>query len=93
MYILFLHITCVECRGICDPTHIELLQDQTHVMLHEYCTSRPCSHKGRFGKLLLSLPAIQSVSRRGLEELLFRKTVGDVAIERLLGDMMKASNN
>lgn len=85
-------ISLSECRGICDPGHVEMLQDQTHVMLHEYCQNRPCTPKGRFGKLLLVLPAVQSVSRRSLEELLFRKTVGDVAIERLLGDMVKAAS-
>ncbi|KAI4465265.1 nuclear hormone receptor [Holotrichia oblita] len=82
-----------ECRGLCEPAHVELLQDQTHVMLHEYCSQSKSSHKGRFGKLLLTLPAVQAVSRQGLEELLFRQTVGDVAIDRLLGDLAKVTNN
>ncbi|XP_076270250.1 nuclear receptor subfamily 2 group E member 1-like [Rhynchophorus ferrugineus] len=82
-----------ECRGLCEPTHIELLQDQTHVMLHEYCAQRQGHHKGRFGKLLLTLPAVQSISRRGLEELLFRQTVGDVAIDKLLSDLSKSPYN
>ncbi|RZB40586.1 nuclear receptor subfamily 2 group E member 1-like [Asbolus verrucosus] len=81
-----------ECRGLCEPTHVELLQDQTHVMLHEYCSQRQSSHKGRFGKLLLTLPAVQAVTRRGLEELIFRQTVGDVAIDRLLTDLAKATH-
>jgi hypothetical protein len=81
-----------ECRGLCEPSHVELLQDQTHVMLHEYCSQRQSSHKGRFGKLLLTLPAVQSVTRRGLEELIFRQTVGDVAIDRLLTDLAKATH-
>ncbi|CAG9862921.1 unnamed protein product [Phyllotreta striolata] len=80
-----------ESRGLCEPTHVEMLQDQTHVMLHEYCSQKHTLHKGRFGKLLLTLPAVQSISRRGLEELLFRQTVGDVGIDRLLGDLSKAA--
>ncbi|XP_071052752.1 nuclear receptor subfamily 2 group E member 1-like [Onthophagus taurus] len=82
-----------ECRGLCEPTHVELLQDQTHVMLHEYCGQSKSSHKGRFGKLLLTLPAVQAVGKQGLEELLFRQTVGDVAIDKLLGDLAKVANN
>lgn len=85
-----------ECRGLCEPTHVELLQDQTHVMLHEYCVQKQQNghnNKARFGKLLLALPAVQSVSRRGLEELLFRQTVGDVSIDRLLGDLAKATHS
>ncbi|XP_045470371.1 nuclear receptor subfamily 2 group E member 1-like [Harmonia axyridis] len=78
-----------DCRGLCEPSHIELLQDQTHMMLQEYCGQRHNVNKGRFGKLLLTLPAIQSVPKRGLEELLFRQTVGDVAIDRLLADLAK----
>ncbi|KAL3282879.1 hypothetical protein HHI36_006038 [Cryptolaemus montrouzieri] len=78
-----------ECRGLCEPSHIELLQDQTHMMLHEYCNQKHSVSKGRFGKLLLTLPAVQSVPKRGLEELLFRQTVGDVAIDRLLSDLAK----
>lgn len=67
---------------------MELLQDQTHVMLQEYCLQKH-NHKGRFGKLLLTLPAVQAVNRGGLEELLFRQTIGDVNIDRLLGDLAK----
>ncbi|XP_044751613.1 nuclear receptor subfamily 2 group E member 1-like [Coccinella septempunctata] len=78
-----------DCRGLCEPSHIELLQDQTHMMLQEYCSQRHNVTKGRFGKLLLTLPAVQSVPKRGLEELLFRQTVGDVAIDRLLADLAK----
>jgi hypothetical protein len=58
-------------------------------MLHEYCAGR---HKARFGKLLLLLPSVGSLSRQSLEELFFRKTVGDVPIERLLGDMVKSAS-
>ncbi|GFG31909.1 hypothetical protein Cfor_11965, partial [Coptotermes formosanus] len=78
-----------ESRGLRDAAHVELLQDQTHVMLHEYCAAR---HKARFGKLLLLLPSVGSLSRQSLEELFFRKTVGDVPIERLLGDMVKSAS-
>lgn len=62
-------------------------------MLHEYCIQHQSHHKGRFGKLLLTLPAVQSISRRSLEELLFRQTVGDVTIDRLLGDLAKTTSH
>lgn len=70
-----------------EPTHIELLQDQTHIMLHEYCMQKQNHRKGRFGKLLLTLLGVQAISRRGLEELLFRQTIGEVGIDRLLRDI------
>ncbi|XP_050315179.1 nuclear receptor subfamily 2 group E member 1-like [Anthonomus grandis grandis] len=80
-----------DCRGLCEPTHVELLQDQTHVMLHEYCNQRQSHAKARFGKLLLTLPSIQSLPKKSLEELLFKQTVGDVAVDKLLGDVAKAT--
>ncbi|XP_060517052.1 nuclear receptor subfamily 2 group E member 1-like [Cylas formicarius] len=90
-YLKALVLFKAESRGLCEPAHVELLQDQTHVMLHEYCTQRQNNHKSRFGRLLLMLPGVQSVSKRGLEELLFKQTVGDVSIDKLLGDLAKSS--
>ncbi|XP_044736926.1 nuclear receptor subfamily 2 group E member 1-like [Chrysoperla carnea] len=91
-----------DCQHLADSGHVELLQDQTYVMLQEYCNStsnrlhrlNSGDKRGavRFGKLLLALPAVQSLSKRSLEELLFKKTIGDVAIERLLIDMIKSSS-
>lgn len=61
-------------------------------MLHEYCSQKQSTYKGRFGKILLTLPAVHAVTRRGLEELLFKQTVGDVAVDRLLGEMAKTTH-
>ncbi|XP_058822922.1 nuclear receptor subfamily 2 group E member 1-like isoform X2 [Topomyia yanbarensis] len=61
-----------------------LLQDQTIGLLHEKCGGV------RLGHLLLLLPGIKSAANpKILQEMLFRKTVGEVAIERLLLDLMK----
>ena len=68
-----------------------MLQDQTHIMLHDYCTSQD-SHKARFGKLLMLLPSVNGLSKDFIEELLFRKTIGNISIERVLTDMLKNNN-
>ncbi|XP_055607299.1 photoreceptor-specific nuclear receptor-like [Uranotaenia lowii] len=63
---------------------ILLLQDQTITLLHEK------SGGVRLGHLLLLLPSIRAAANpKILQEMLFRKTVGEVAIERLLLDLMK----
>ncbi|XP_039279594.1 nuclear receptor subfamily 2 group F member 1-B-like [Nilaparvata lugens] len=72
-------------RGLREPIHIELLQDQTHVMLHEYCMAKD---KVRFGKLLVSLLAVTYPSKQSLQELFFRKAVGNLSIERLLDEFL-----
>lgn len=50
--------------------------------------TQPC----RFGKLLLLLPSLRSVSPSTIEEVFFKKTIGNVPITRLLSDMYKSSD-
>ena len=102
---------------------VEILQDQTHLMLQEYCAhisskesdnetnfsassnlSLPTtasstgstngenlnsSHKARFGKLLLILPSLNSISPRTIETLFFRKTVGNIKVEKVIADLFQ----
>lgn len=44
----------------------------------------------RFGKLLLLLPTLRSVSTHAIEELFFRRTIGVIPIERIICDMYKS---
>ncbi|KAK6617432.1 hypothetical protein RUM43_014441 [Polyplax serrata] len=81
-----------EMTGLKDHAQVEMLQDQTHVMLHDYCTSQD-AHKTRFGKLLMLLPSVNLLSKDIIEELLFRKTIGNISIERVLSDMLKNNHN
>ncbi|KAK3923405.1 Photoreceptor-specific nuclear receptor [Frankliniella fusca] len=76
-----------EARGLGDGLQVEALADQTHAMMSEYCSVRG---RARLGRLLLLLPAVRALSSRSLQELFFRQTVGDVPIERLLGDMLNS---
>lgn len=81
-----------ELSELRDRVQVELLQDQTHVMLHDYCTSQE-SNKARFGKLLMLLPSVNVLSKDIIEELLFRKTIGNISIERVLTDMLKNNHS
>ncbi|XP_074660959.1 nuclear receptor subfamily 2 group E member 1-like [Tubulanus polymorphus] len=80
-----------ETRGLKDTHQVETLQDQAQLMLNEYSFSQHVSTKVRFGRLLLLLPTLRTVSAKIIEELFFRKTIGSVPIERLLSDMFKSS--
>lgn len=73
-----------------ESLQVELLQDQTHVMLAEYCAGKSPPSKIRFGKLLLILPLIRRIGGRTLEQLFFRQTIGEIPIQRLLSDMFKS---
>ncbi|XP_054713861.1 nuclear receptor subfamily 2 group E member 1-like [Uloborus diversus] len=80
-----------EASGLRDPLQVELLQDQTQLMLHEYVLTKQPPSKVRFGKLLLILSLARKVHSSVVEEVFFRKTIGSVPIERLLCDMFQAA--
>ena len=44
----------------------------------------------RFGKMLLLLPALRGVSSQTIEEMFFKKTIGNISIERVILDMYKS---
>ncbi|XP_070531925.1 nuclear receptor subfamily 2 group E member 1-like isoform X2 [Ptychodera flava] len=80
-----------EIRGLREGLQVETLQDQAQLMLAEYTHARFPTSRVRFGKLLLLLPALKTVSARSIEEIFFRRTIGSIPIERLLCDMFKSS--
>jgi hypothetical protein len=59
---------------------------------HGFSPSRYPTQPCRFGKLLLLLPALRSISPSTIEEVFFKKTIGNVPITRLLSDMYKSSD-
>ncbi|KAG8177393.1 hypothetical protein JTE90_016736 [Oedothorax gibbosus] len=81
-----------EASGLRDPHQVSLLQDQTQLTLHEHVlTRRHPPSKVRFGKLLLLLALVRKVDPAVVEEVFFRRTIGQVPIERLLCDMFQAA--
>ncbi|XP_071636171.1 nuclear receptor subfamily 2 group E member 1 isoform X1 [Temnothorax longispinosus] len=72
-----------ESRNLCEPGRVAALQEQTVAVFCE-------RDARRVGRLLLLLPPARALCRATLHELLFKPTVGDVSVERLLGDMVGA---
>ena len=114
----------LEVPSLRHTLQVEILQDQTHLMLQEYCahvSSKECDNdanfstpsnpltlspaatstgtpngdnlssnqKARFGKLLLILPSLNSISPRTIETLFFRKTVGNIKVEKVIADLFQ----
>ena len=73
-----------------DLQSIISFQDQTQLTLSKYDSSAYPTQPFRFGKLLLLLPALRSVSSQTIEELFFKKTIGNISIERVILDMYKS---
>lgn len=84
-------VAVVHGGSLCDVTSVAAFQDQTQLTLSQYVSARHPTQPYRFGKLLLLLPALKAVSAQTIEELFFRRTIGDIPIVRLLSDMYRAT--
>ncbi|KAG8444691.1 hypothetical protein GDO86_009746 [Hymenochirus boettgeri] len=81
-----------ELRSFRNAAAIAALQDEAQLTLNSYIHSRYPTQPCRFGKLLLLLPALRSINPSTIEEVFFKKTIGNVPITRLLSDMYKSSD-
>lgn len=79
-------------KVLSDTSLVASLQDQTQLTLNKYIHTAQPGQPLRFGKLLMLLPALKAVSNNTIEELFFRKTIGNIPIERIICDMYKASD-
>lgn len=73
-----------------DLQQIMAFQDQTQLTLSKYDASAYPTQPFRFGKLCILLPALRTVSSQTIEELFFKKTIGNISIERVILDMYKS---
>ena len=85
----------LDVCGLRNNIQVEILQDQTHLMLQEYCGSKAQLSTGklRFGKILLTMPIVSQICPRSIEALFFRKTVGNIAVERVISDLLHGGSN
>lgn len=79
----------VETRMLSDTSKVARIQDDTQLTLNKYITSVHPEQPLRFGKILLLLPTLRNISGTTIEELFFRKTIGNIPIVRIICDMYK----
>eukprot|EP00062_Callorhinchus_milii_P008545 gi/632951361/ref/XP_007891253.1/ PREDICTED: COUP transcription factor 1 isoform X2 [Callorhinchus milii] len=60
-----------DACGLSDAAHIESLQEKSQCALEEYVRSQYPNQPSRFGKLLLRLPSLRTVSSSVIEQLFF----------------------
>jgi nuclear receptor subfamily 2 group E protein 1 len=81
-----------DVRTLADGAAVVALQDHTQLTLSKYIATAHPGQPLRFGKLLLLLPTLRTVSASTIEELFFRRTIGNIPIERIICDMYKTSD-
>lgn len=75
-------------RGLSMPSKIKSFRYQVHVNLEDYINDRQYDSRGRFGEILLLLPALQSIAWKMIEQIQFAKILGVARIDNLLQEML-----
>ncbi|XP_078139227.1 COUP transcription factor 2-like isoform X3 [Centroberyx gerrardi] len=82
-----------DACGLSDVVHVEGLQEKSQCALEEYVRSQYPNQPTRFGKLLLRLPSLRTVSSSVIEQLFFVRLVGKTPIETLIRDMLLSGSS
>ncbi|XP_018332648.1 hepatocyte nuclear factor 4-beta isoform X2 [Agrilus planipennis] len=77
-----------NAKGLSEPQRIKALRYQIQVNLEDYISDRQYDSRGRFGELLLTLPALQSITWQMIEQIQFAKLFGVAHIDSLLQEML-----
>lgn len=88
-------ITVVGTAGLQDVQPVEMLQDQAQFVLGYYVGNHYSKQSAtRFGKLLLMLPTLRSVSQTLIEQLFFNDIIGsDIKVQSLLWKMYSIADD
>nr|AQN67833.1 hypothetical protein [Leptinotarsa decemlineata] len=72
-----------------DPARISAVQDESQLTLNKYISTTHPEEPLRFGKMMLMIPNLRTVPGETIEELFFRKTIGNIPIVKIISDMYK----
>uniref|UniRef100_H9G376 NR LBD domain-containing protein n=1 Tax=Anolis carolinensis TaxID=28377 RepID=H9G376_ANOCA len=81
-----------DACGLSDVAHVESLQEKSQCALEEYVRSQYPNQPTRFGKLLLRLPSLRTVSSSVIA-VSFVRLVGKTPIETLIRDMLLSGSS
>ena len=77
-----------DAKGLSDSSKIKSFRYQVQVNLEDYINDRQYDSRGRFGEMLLLLPALQSITWQMIEQIQFAKLFGTAKIDNLLQEML-----
>lgn len=82
-----------DAKGLGDSSKIKSFRYQVQVNLEDYINDRQYDSRGRFGEMLLLLPALQSITWQMIEQIQFAKLFGTAKIDNLLQEMLLGGAN
>ncbi|KAK7069999.1 Hepatocyte nuclear factor 4-alpha [Halocaridina rubra] len=75
-------------RGLHNVDKVKSLRYKVQLLLEDYINDRQYESRGRFGEMLLTLPALQSITWQMIEQIQFAKLFGGARIDNLLQEML-----
>jgi len=87
-YLKTIVLFTTDACGLSDVNHIESLREKSQSAMEEYCRTQYPNQPTRYGKLLLRLPSLRSVSSQVIGQLLFVRMVGKTPVEVMIRDML-----
>ncbi|CAG0889093.1 unnamed protein product [Darwinula stevensoni] len=75
-------------KGVRERERIKNLRDQVILNLEDYIMERQYEHRGRFGKLMLTLLSLQSITNQMVEQIQNAKLYGVAKLDPLLKEML-----
>lgn len=88
MYRLIYFSCSPDAKGLSESDRVRRMRKQIHKNLEDYISDRQYETCGRFAELLLTLPALQSITWQMIEQIQFAKLFGMAHIEPLLQEML-----
>lgn len=77
-----------DAKGLIDYEAIKKIRHEILINLEDYVNDRQYDDRGRFGEILLTLPALQSIAWQMIEQIQFVRLFGVTHIDSLLQEML-----
>ena len=61
--------------------HVQRIQDQVLILLEDYCTVKAPGSPQRYGKLLLAMASLRSISQEAIQELEVQKAMQNAQMD------------
>ena len=79
--------------SLADAATVSRLQDDAQLALNRYIdVTQHIAQPFRFGKLLLLLASLRSVSADTIDDMYFRSALGHVPVSRIVADMFASAD-
>lgn len=75
-----------------DRDTLQIQQDKAQILLREYVVHRYPEDVARFGRLLLTLNRVMTISDQTITNIFFKETVGDIPMDKLIHDILKSAS-